>query len=197
MRYFIKILTLAFLITSCGQNDTKQKELELKERELALKEKELALKQNDTAKTQTTPPVTETKTEAHADFKTFWSDFKKAINEGDKDAVASMTNFPFKDKYREELYMVEGIGKSRTSKTSDEFKANYSRIFTPKVVSKINSNGYIGWDKRDQLGNSSSEFKKGQYFLLYDNDEGLLFSKVNGVYKLVSIPHYDMTFDAM
>ena len=45
---------------SCGQNDTKQKELELKERELALKEKEFALKQKDSALTQTntsTKPV--------------------------------------------------------------------------------------------------------------------------------------------
>lgn len=32
---------------SCGQNDTRQKELELKERELALKEKELSLKYGD------------------------------------------------------------------------------------------------------------------------------------------------------
>jgi len=36
------------LIASCGQSDTKQKELELKERELALKEKELAMKEKDT-----------------------------------------------------------------------------------------------------------------------------------------------------
>ncbi|MBL0202341.1 MAG: hypothetical protein IPP81_19950 [Chitinophagaceae bacterium] len=48
MRYFIKILTLTILITSCGQTDTKQKELELKERELALKELELVLKEKDT-----------------------------------------------------------------------------------------------------------------------------------------------------
>lgn len=37
---------------SCGQNDTKQKELELKERELALKEKELELKYNDSITTK-------------------------------------------------------------------------------------------------------------------------------------------------
>ena len=46
---FMRQLTLfiSFLmIFSCGQSDTKQKELELKERELALKEKELDLKEN-------------------------------------------------------------------------------------------------------------------------------------------------------
>lgn len=47
MRQFIKILTLAILITSCGQTDTKQKELELKEKELALKQKELDLKEKE------------------------------------------------------------------------------------------------------------------------------------------------------
>lgn len=36
---------MALLAMSCGQNDTKKKELELKEKELALKEKELELKE--------------------------------------------------------------------------------------------------------------------------------------------------------
>lgn len=35
------------LLMSCGQNDTKQKELDLKEKELVLKEKEFALKEKD------------------------------------------------------------------------------------------------------------------------------------------------------
>lgn len=45
MRPFIFLLALTIL--SCGQSDTKQKELELKEKELALKEKELEHKQNE------------------------------------------------------------------------------------------------------------------------------------------------------
>jgi len=49
MRHIILLLTISLFVVSCGQTDTKQKELELKERELALKEKELALKYNDTA----------------------------------------------------------------------------------------------------------------------------------------------------
>lgn len=48
MRQITFILTISLFIMSCGQNETKQKELELKERELALKEKEFALR--DTAK---------------------------------------------------------------------------------------------------------------------------------------------------
>ena len=45
---------------SCGQNDTKQKELELKERELALKEKELTLKQDSANAKKTTQAITDT-----------------------------------------------------------------------------------------------------------------------------------------
>ena len=51
MRNIILLVAIATLF-SCGQNETKQKELELKERELALKEKELALKYKDTASTK-------------------------------------------------------------------------------------------------------------------------------------------------
>jgi ribosomal protein S12 len=66
MRHIILFFAIATLL-SCGQNDTKQKELELKERELALKEKELQLKENpnskDTAKAvATTTPETPTAT---------------------------------------------------------------------------------------------------------------------------------------
>ena len=42
---FGAIIFASFILASCGQNDNKQKELELKERELALKEKEFALKE--------------------------------------------------------------------------------------------------------------------------------------------------------
>jgi hypothetical protein len=43
------------LLISCGQNETKQKELELKEKELALKEREIALKEKDTTNLKTIP----------------------------------------------------------------------------------------------------------------------------------------------
>jgi len=71
MRLFIFIL--AITISSCGQNDSKQKELDLKERELNLKEKELNL-QKDSMRivnkipssdqtTNTNPPVNEPATD--------------------------------------------------------------------------------------------------------------------------------------
>lgn len=45
MRQSIFLLFVSLFLVSCGQNDTKQKELELKERELNLKEREFVLKQ--------------------------------------------------------------------------------------------------------------------------------------------------------
>ncbi|MBL0202164.1 MAG: hypothetical protein IPP81_19010 [Chitinophagaceae bacterium] len=47
MRHIIILLTISLFLMSCGQNDTKQKELELKEKELALKQKELELKEKE------------------------------------------------------------------------------------------------------------------------------------------------------
>jgi hypothetical protein len=199
MKQLLIIFTLCIFILSCGQNDTKQKELELRERELALKEKELALKQQDTLSKQTTtvvPQNTATKVEAHSDFNTFWADLKKAINDGNQDAVASMVVIPFKDKYTDELSKyVQGMGKTRTSNSILEFKNNFSRIFSKNLVNLINSNKYIGWASRNDLGNAGAELKKGDYFIQND-DEGFLIRKQNGVYKIILIKHLDMTFDA-
>lgn len=49
MTYLGATIIASFILVSCGQNNDKQKELELKERELALKERELALKEKDTS----------------------------------------------------------------------------------------------------------------------------------------------------
>ena len=38
----------------------------------------------------------EKKAEPPADFKVYWSQFRKAVHENEKEAVASLTNFPFK-----------------------------------------------------------------------------------------------------
>lgn len=53
MRNILSVLSVTIIVTllivSCGQSNTKQKELELKEKELALKEKELALQEKGMA----------------------------------------------------------------------------------------------------------------------------------------------------
>ena len=60
MRQIIFILTVSLFMISCGQNDTKKKELELKEREVAIKEKELALAYNDSIKSSLIKPSIQT-----------------------------------------------------------------------------------------------------------------------------------------
>lgn len=57
MKRFIPLLLSSFLIISCGQNTTQQKEIELKEKEIALKEKELKLKEEALSKKDTTKIV--------------------------------------------------------------------------------------------------------------------------------------------
>lgn len=52
MKRVIYLLAALLFMLSCGQTDTKQKELELKERELALKEKEFELRTKDSSNTQ-------------------------------------------------------------------------------------------------------------------------------------------------
>lgn len=47
MTFLGATLLAFFILVSCGQNNNKQKEIELKEKELALKERELALKEKD------------------------------------------------------------------------------------------------------------------------------------------------------
>ncbi|WP_199119915.1 hypothetical protein [Pedobacter sp. ASV28] len=47
MNHLVKILIITILLAACGQNTTKQKELELKEKELQIKEKELELKEKE------------------------------------------------------------------------------------------------------------------------------------------------------
>lgn len=57
MRHIIFILTISLFIMSCGQADTKQKELELKEREIALKENEFELKEKGISEDTSTKTI--------------------------------------------------------------------------------------------------------------------------------------------
>ncbi len=196
MRQFILILTLGIFFLSCGQNENKQKELELKERELALKEKEFALKQKDSsniqnqAKPVTTTPATDnsTITASHSDFKVFLEDFKKAILSDDKESVFQMTKIPFLDNnndgyynaYHEESFRL----KSATSKTKEEFLKNYTKIFTKEFIENIKKNNYRGWQKSIDDFGEPDYLKKGEYEV-----DGRIFSKISGNYKLAYITY--------
>ncbi len=65
MRHIIFLLTISLFVMSCGQNDTKQKELELKEKELALKQKELELKEKE-VKTDTNSVIAQPSNKANS-----------------------------------------------------------------------------------------------------------------------------------
>jgi hypothetical protein len=54
------IIIASIIMTSCGQNSSKQKELELREREITLREKEFASKQKDSSNSQTKLAITTT-----------------------------------------------------------------------------------------------------------------------------------------
>ena len=60
--HLLLITTIVSLIISCGQDDTKKKELELREREITLKEKEIKLKEKDTSIVKTSSVDTVKKT---------------------------------------------------------------------------------------------------------------------------------------
>ncbi|MBL0202165.1 MAG: hypothetical protein IPP81_19015 [Chitinophagaceae bacterium] len=64
MRHIIFLLTISLFLMSCGQNKTKQKELELKERELALKEKEMQIKEKENLKDTSIAATTNTATQS-------------------------------------------------------------------------------------------------------------------------------------
>jgi len=62
MRKSILIITLSILFFSCGQDENKQKELELKEKELALKQRELDLKEKESNIPTSKDSITKTAT---------------------------------------------------------------------------------------------------------------------------------------
>ena len=126
MRHIILFLVVVTFL-SCGQNDTKQKELELKEKELALKEKELNLREKDSAKRSTTTVDTVKKNSApevkpvSPDSKTLTMVFKK-YEEGDN------------------MYLVFSdteSGKEYSFENPDEKKFNGIKIYVPDNESQF------------------------------------------------------------
>jgi len=127
MRHLILMMIAVIFITSCGQNDTKQKELELKEKELALKEKELNLREKDTAKATTVTVDTVKKSStpevkaASPDSKTLTMVFKR-YEEGDN------------------MYLIftdTESGKEYSFENPDEKKFNGIKIYVPDAESQF------------------------------------------------------------
>jgi hypothetical protein len=125
----------------------------------------------------------------HSNFKIFWTDFRTAINAGDKQAILRMTAFPFVDNTYE-----EGKTGRLTAKTSKQFLLNYDKIFTIEVIKAINHKNVRGWIdmSEDEIGSGEDVIKKGEYILeIFEaNISSLVFAKRKGIYKLCSIPYY-------
>ena len=122
----------------------------------------------------------------HADFRIFWTDFKKAVNAGDKKAVAQMTRFPFKDSRNG-----GGNGPDNlTCKTPDELISKYNRIFIPAVVTAINGNKYDQCINYDGDPDNDHQEKIPNCYELLTSESAIWldFSKTN-VYKLDAIPY--------
>lgn len=133
------LLTISFFVFSCGQNDTKQKELELKERELALKEKELELKQknNSSGKVSLTPTTATTKSNPN------------------NAATSSNSNPPTEIAIIKEITTTKGkypIVELSNKQIADEINAYISKQLFNKAYSQSDVKKFIeieGWDKNN------------------------------------------------
>ncbi len=134
----------------------------------------------------------------HSDFVVFWSDFKKAVNDNDKDAVLQMTAIPFVDQYKDVLDKQNSL----TSNTPAQFIKNYDKIITQEVILIINKDEYTGWSKeaaekeaQDLDGIEGFQvIGEGEFIVCASKDcnyPNLIFSLSDGVYKLSRIPYYE------
>lgn len=131
----------------------------------------------------------QTKVSDQKAFDLFFKAFKTAVAKGNKNAVASMTNFPFYDNTGEVMFPDNKL----EFKSKAAFIKNYDKIFTESVKKAIaNEKPYTKTKGEDNPGGGGPEF--GEFQL--DNDDAgddrqapLYFNKVNGKYKLVGITY--------
>lgn len=189
MRYIIFFVAFATLL-ACGQNETKQKELELKEKELALKEKELALDSAMKANTAKSTNPTDTKKETqqekpkvitnstgNEEFDIFFTDFKNAAASKNKSQITQMMSFPFN-------WNAVWQDQNTFLNTSYETDAVFE-IKKAKKASKSNETS-IGGSVGDMMGPQMTK----KYNSMYVTElPGTIyyFAKVSGQYKLVCI----------
>ncbi len=131
---------------------------------------------------------------AHADFQRFFADFRQAVIDNDREAVAAMTALPFVD-YRAGYYCEPGQEdctvppEALTSADKAAFLANYDRIFTPEVVAAIRHRKVVEGVAADE--NVSPAVLDGEYVVDLENtDLQRVFARQNGVYKLSRVPFY-------
>lgn len=127
---------------------------------------------------------------AHNDFMVFWADFKKAVANNDKQALAEMTRFPFTDFY-ELAYERPGL----TCKTNTEFSNRFSKIFPSCAINKIANGQPIKIDSDNEVNVEQNVGAEFWLFLGGDCDgseniiAGYVFGKYKDIYKLVGLKY--------
>ena len=133
-------------------------------------------------------------TSAHTDFQRFFADFRTAVIDDDREAVAAMTKLPFVD-YRYGDYCEPNAEdcdqppEALTAFDKATFLAKYDRIFAPEVIAAIRD-GKVreGFPEDDNVAPS---VLTGEYFLeLEDVTQQRVFTLEGGVYKLSRVPFY-------
>jgi hypothetical protein len=195
MQQTLIITLISIICISCGQNATKQKELELKGKELEIRDRELRLREKDSIADikikKADKPELIYNIEKHGDIKFFIDDLAKAISLDDKSAVARMTYFPFKDGFRE--WLTGGIEVPKnipdlTCNNEKQFLDKYSRIFLPGVKKEIESKSYRGYDySAEEFSGDiieSGEFVINGEDYINDRQYSIAIKKINGKFKL-------------
>jgi hypothetical protein len=131
-----------------------------------------------------------------ARFHAFFEAFRKAVLAGDRNAVADMTLFPFKD-FRSGHYCEPGLKDCTVSpdtaagRNRAQFLARYDRIFTPAVVAAIRAGKVRGFKHGDDDGEVGGPISKGEYLLNAEEaGDQRVFVPVGGTWKLARIPFY-------
>jgi hypothetical protein len=148
---------------------------------------------------------------SHNNFNKYWADFKRAVNDDDRNAVLKMTNFPFEDNYGDTYGSLgnlsgeePGDNRTLTSVTPEEFLNNYNKMFYDCVRKTIRTATFQTFGK-EEMENYPVE-GPGLYkctddaYLLYIKHDSkcesfepymFIFQKIDGVYKLSSIPYQE------
>lgn len=130
----------------------------------------------------------------HSNFRSFFVDFREAVLNNDREAVAAMTKLPFVD-YRYGDYCEPNAedcdqpAETLSSINKAVFLAKYDRIFTPAVIAAIRENKVREGFPDDE--NVPPSIRTGEYFLdLEDVTQQRVFTLEAGVYKLSRVPFY-------
>lgn len=122
-----------------------------------------------------------------SNFEIFWKEFRAAVTERDIEKTIMLTHIPFKDYYND-VYDPEN---SLTSDNVSEFKEKYNLIFDTAIIKAVDAHAVRGYNSiLEEIGDV---IRKDEYLLesnSQDRRKDLIFSKINGEYRLSGIVYY-------